>query len=115
MTKIHEVEQAAQQMLNAMREFIDESSNIAWEPADGFFTIVARAVLRRQFETLGVISDLVRAGQGYAVGPLLRPACEELIWIKYLFDIPEEEAEQLVVCLASLWPAPLHWYQRECE
>ena len=102
MTQIDEVEQAIRQMLDAMRKYVDESSNISWKPADGYFVIVTRAVLRRQFETLGVISDLVRAGQGYAVGPLLRPACEELIWIKYLVGIPRDAAEQLVVYLASI-------------
>lgn len=60
-----------------------------------------RAILRRQFDSLEVISQLVAEKKGYAACPLLRPACEELMWITYLSGIGHDKSEELLRCPAS--------------
>ena len=58
------------------------------------------SILCRQFEILEVISQLAAQGKGYAAAPLLRPACEEVIWTKYLRTIPPSRANRLLYCIA---------------
>ena len=101
MPAIDDVQLAVDRMLDAMREYVDEASNTTWSPSDGFLFLIVRAILRRQFEALEAIAGLVKGGKAYVAGPLLRPACEELIWTKYLLQIPQETAERLVVTVAS--------------
>jgi hypothetical protein len=84
-----------------MRPFVDAASDLAWNPSDGFLRIVRMAILRKQFDSLEVISKLVAEEKGYAAGPLLRPACEELIWIKYLASVAPDDAEEVVNCVGT--------------
>lgn len=89
-----------QSALDAMRPFVEAASDLAPMEVKGFLPVVRRAVLRRQFDSLEAISHLVDSERGYAAPPLLRPSCEELIWISYLASIPENEAETLIRCKA---------------
>lgn len=89
-----------QAALDAMRPFVENASHIGPGEFQGFLSVVLRAVLRRQFDSLEAISHLVAAGRGHAAPTLLRPSCEELIWISYLVTIPEKEAEKLIRCKA---------------
>ena len=47
--------------------------------------------------------------------PLLRPSCEELIWISYLASIPAKEAEKLIRCKAVSEVRELHKAQRAAD
>ena len=89
-----------QSALEVMRSYVDAASEISPSEFQGlrFLTVVRRAVLRRQFDSLEAISHLVFAGRGHAAPPLLRPSCDELIWVSYLDHIDESDAEELVRC-----------------
>ncbi len=97
-TDVQALQQEVQQFLDIVGEDVEARNTMSWVPSDGYLPVVFRAILRRQFEGLQVISDLVASGHGFAAGPLLRPSCEEFIWAKYLVQIPTDEAQQLVYC-----------------
>ena len=86
-------------LLTLAQDEIEENSGMTWEASDGYLIFAPKAIVRRQFEHLQAISQLVSIGYGSAAGPLLRPSCEELIWAKYLQSIPQSEAEELFACL----------------
>src|ERR1700687_323014 len=89
-------------VLQSMRSFVETASDMAWSASDGFLPIIRRAILRRQFDSLEGIAHLVAEKRGYAAAPLLRPACEELIWIKYMVGITPDDSEELLRCVASV-------------
>jgi hypothetical protein len=64
--------------------------------------LIERAVLRKQYDCLSVITDLVKSDRGYAGAPLLRAACEELMWIRYMRNVEPELREPLLVALTKL-------------
>ena len=99
MAQVDDLQKDVQQILDSMRTYVEESCDLSWTDKDGFLTIVRRSILRRQFDSLEVISHLVKEGKGFAAGPLLRPACEEFIWTKYLGSISSDAAEELVICI----------------
>lgn len=101
MPDVEALQNNVQEVLDSMRSFVETASDLPWSPSDGFLPIVRRAILRRQFDSLEAISHLVAEQKGYAAGPLLRPACEELIWIKYLAGIGHDDSEELLKCVAS--------------
>ena len=101
MLQVDNLQTNVQTILESMRGCIATASDLSWNPSEGFLTIIQRSVLRRQFDSLEVISDLVSERKGYAAGPLLRPACEELIWTKYLDSIPPSFSEKLIICIAD--------------
>ena len=80
MRHIDNLQKDVQFVLDSIRPFIEAVSNQKWSKKNGFLQIVRCAVIVRQYEMLEVISNLVQKNMGYAAGPLLRPACEELIW-----------------------------------
>ena len=90
------LQKEVKQFLDIIEAYMETNSEIQWKPQDRYLPIVFRAVIRRQFDRLQAISKVVDVGIGYASGPLLRPACEEFIWIRYLTQIPRIEAQQLV-------------------
>ena len=99
-TDVNALQGEVHQFLEIFESYVESNSQMTWYPSDGFLPVVFRAILRRQFESLQAISQLVATGDGFVAGPLLRSACEELIWVKYLTNIPTEQAEQLVVYFA---------------
>ena len=101
MTQVDDLQKNVQQILDSMRTFVEKSCDLSWKLSDGFLVLVLRSILRRQFDSLEVISHLVKEGKGFAAGPLLRPACEELIWMKYLISIPSDAAEELIICIGN--------------
>jgi len=101
MPDVEALQNNVQGVLDSMRSFVETASDLPWNPSDGFLPIVRRAILRRQFDSLEAISHLVAEKKGYAAGPLLRPACEELIWIKYLAGIGHDDSEELLKCVAT--------------
>jgi hypothetical protein len=96
-------------LTTSVRTFLDESqglveasSDVEWQPQEGFTSIIYRTVLRRQFDCLRAIVELVSRGHGHAATTLLRPSCEELIWVKYLRSIDPTHAEKLILNFAAL-------------
>ena len=92
-----------ERVLDLTRAYVEGTGEMEWEPDLGnyqtFSTVFAamlRGLLLRQFESLEVISDLVGKNKGSVAGPLLRPACEEFIWVKYLASIPLSDAEHIL-------------------
>ena len=88
-------------ILDLNREYIEEASELHWKHSDGVFPLIPKTILRRQFDSLEAISLLVDKGMGFAAGPVLRPSCEEFIWVKYLLSIPLPTAEGLIRCMAA--------------
>ena len=101
MNVINDMQKDVQVILDSMRTFVEATSDLKWSMKEGFLPVVRRAILVRQFDTLEVISSLVQKNKGYAAGPLLRPAYEELIWLKYLSKLPDTDAEELVILIAD--------------
>ena len=54
-------------------------------------------MLRRQFDALEAIVNLVGRGEAHSSAPLLRPACEEFLWVKYLGTLKPELREVIVL------------------
>ena len=102
MPKLDDLQKDVHLILDSMRSFVEAASDLTWSPCDGFLPIIRRAVLRKQFDSLDVVSHLVAQKRGYAAATLLRPSCEELIWIKYLAGIATTDAEELVRCTTTL-------------
>ena len=94
------LQKEVQQFINIIEPDVESYSKMTWIPSDGFLPVVFRAIIIRQFEGLQVISQTVGSGIRFSVGPLFRPACEELIWAKYLTKISKDQAEQVVVHMA---------------
>ena len=85
-----------QRILDSTRAFIEKISNFDYDPTDDALPIVCRAVLRRQFDSLEAILQMVAQEKGFLAGSFLRQTCEEFILIKYLTSIPLNSAERLV-------------------
>jgi Family of unknown function (DUF5677) len=101
LTEIDSLRQDVRSVLDALVPAVEAASRIAWRPDDGFVPLLRRAILVRQFECLKVICDLAEGHQGFAAAPLLRPSCEEIIWLKYLTSLSPRLAERLVQCLVQ--------------
>ena len=89
--------------LNLTRAYVEGTGETEWRPDLGDYqTLLAvfaaklRGLLLKQFESLEVISDLVGKNRGSVAGPLLRPMCEEFIWVKYLAGISPSDAENIL-------------------
>ena len=97
---VNDLQKDVQQVLDGMRHLVEAASDLKWHLSDGCLPLVYRSILRRQFESLDVIANLVASGSGCAAPPLIRSSCEELIWVRYLTGIARADAEQLAVCVA---------------
>ncbi len=85
------------QLLNLFRPIVDDLSKLVWKSSDGFWALLCRCVLRRQFDALEAIVDLTHRREGHSSVPLLRPACEEFLWIKYLRTLDPAIREAIVL------------------
>ena len=86
-------------ILDLTRGFIEKMSETDWKPSKGRLPIVCRTILRRQFDSLRLISRLVEDEEGFITGSFLRLMCEEFIWSKYLAEIPLADADSLIACI----------------
>jgi hypothetical protein len=93
---------AVRELLGSLSGWVEQSSKMAWIPAHGALPIVRSSIIRRQYECLGIAVDLAEKGQGFAAVGLLRPACEELLWAKYLGSIARADAERVVTLMARM-------------
>ena len=92
-----------EQVLNLTRAYVEQTGEMEWSLDRGncrthlaIFEARLRSILLKQFESLEVISELVGKNKGSVAGPLLRPACEEFIWVKYLAGIRLNDAENIL-------------------
>jgi hypothetical protein len=92
---------SVRKLLDATEPFVDAATRLKWSPVDGFLPLILRATVRRQFDCLASTVELVSVSRGYAAAPLLRPACEEFIWTKYLMKLKRETAERLIKAVAQ--------------
>ena len=102
MIDIHSLNTDFQTLLSAVRPWVETRSVLQWRRGDPVLHVVYSAIIRRQFDALEAVVDLVQRGRGYAAAPLLRPACEERIWCKYLRSIDPVHAEKLLMAMAHL-------------
>jgi len=89
------------ELLVSIKPWLDEVSDFAWDGSQGYLTVIRRAALRRQFDTLEVSADLVEAGRGNVAVALLRASCEELLWLRYFEGMDEADGIQLVNCMIA--------------
>lgn len=100
MSRNDQLRTAVTEVLHALDPLIQSASRLSWKPADGFTPLIRSAILRRQYECLSVAVDLVDKDLGFAAVALLRPACEEFLWTKYLTSLATADAENLLVLMA---------------
>ena len=93
------------QLLDVFRPIVDDLSTLVWKASDGFWLLLCRCVLRRQFDALEAIVNLAHRREGHSSVPLLRPACEEFLWIKYLRTLDPEirEAKSVLAFDSPMW------------
>lgn len=92
-------------LLSATKRFVNAASAYEWNPIEGheaFRQVMFRAILGKQHESLENINELVASHRGYVAVTLLRPMCEELIWVNYLVSLSEEDAGLLLSALAPI-------------
>jgi Family of unknown function (DUF5677) len=90
---------ATRKLLSAISKWQRDLSILSWDESQGFLPILRRSILCRQIDSLTVAVDLVESRQGYAAVSLLRPACEELMWLRYFNSVPAGDARILADCL----------------
>jgi hypothetical protein len=67
--------EAGKGFIRMCKPVVDSISTLEWKTSMGFWTILCRCVMRRQYDALESIVDSVERGQGHSAVPLLRPAC----------------------------------------
>lgn len=66
------------------------------------FRFVGRAIALRQNTALHAAVALALADLGHAALPMVRPACDELIWVTYLGGLTREQREPLIIAWESV-------------
>lgn len=91
-------------LLRIFSSVVDSVSTLKkWRrQSEVWWKIILRSVLRREYESMETIVNLVERGEGHSCVPLLRPACEELLWIKFLRKINKKDRELIVQAKAVL-------------
>lgn len=79
------------------KPLVDSILTLEWKTSMCFWTVLCRCVVRRQYDALESIVESVERGQGHSTVPLLRPACEEYLWIKFLRTIDENSRETIIL------------------
>jgi hypothetical protein len=95
-----ELQKAVKEFLLVTTPITDHISHIEWKESDGLVPVIFRAVLKRQCESLSSVVEMSGTERGYSAVSLLRPACEELIWIRYLKHIGLKDANELLRLMA---------------
>src|SRR5580704_10649495 len=92
-------------LLKVSREFIEGASVYEWQEGEADEVqrqLILRSILRKQFESLDAIAKLSSQKQGHISVSLLRPMCEELIWLEYLLSMSPEDAELLLLSMGRI-------------
>ncbi len=66
--------------------------------------IATSYVLRRQQEALEATLQLARAGLGHLTVSFIRPALDELLWMSFLKDQDQAQAQKLMIAMGQ-WDA----------
>lgn len=89
------------QLLASMADWMTLVTNFDWDGSNGYLKIIRRSALLRQFDSLQIMAELAESNRGYAAVSLLRPSCEELLWLRYLKSITESDGIELIDYLVS--------------
>jgi len=73
MTQTDDPRENISQLLLVFSPIIDDVSRLTWKTCDGFWSLLCRCVLRRQFDALKAIVNLTHRREGHSSVPLLRP------------------------------------------
>jgi len=103
----HEIEEivvGADSLAAGIRKyFIAKLADVAMSQFHGDLSgHVARFVLERQTEALRSAVVLARGSSGHLALPFVRLACEERIWVSYLFSLEREPRDQLLLLMSML-------------
>jgi hypothetical protein len=90
---------AVREILDITRASLERLSTFEWESHLPIVHVICRAAACRQYEALRAALCLVDNNHGECAVPLLRPAIEEGLWLRYLESIPREDAESLLTCI----------------
>lgn len=101
MSRKNELRLAVAETLQLLGPVVEHTSKLQWSPKNGMLPLIRSAMLRRQYECLSIAVDLVDKSQGFAAVALLRPACEEYLWAKYLISLKPSDAEDLLVLMGQ--------------
>lgn len=87
---------AAQRVLETVEDFVDAiCSDVVFNESSHFnVSLLLRCVARKTQESLMSITGLVDRQQAYYATPLLRPMCEELIFVRFMKTLPRKEADE---------------------
>jgi hypothetical protein len=88
-------------LLEGVQPVVEGASHLHWSRDLPILPAIRRAILRRQYDSLEAVTYLVDARRWYAAVTLLRPACEERIWLAYLRVVETSVAEQLLLCVGQ--------------
>jgi hypothetical protein len=94
--------EAASLFLAGTQGLVDDLRELRWDAHQPLAPVLSRAVICRQHDYLAVAAGLARERRGWAIVPLLRPACEELVWLAVLADVKPEARERILKALATL-------------
>ncbi len=97
---VSELQKAVKEFLLETTPITEHISYVEWKESDGLVPVIFRAVLKRQYESLSSVVGMSSSERGYSAVSLLRPACEELIWIKYLKHVGLKDANELLRLMA---------------
>ena len=95
------VQQHIQEVLDILREDIRANCSGPWDRSSGYLPLMFRSVIRRQFDSMESMLSLASIGRGFDCAPLVRPSCEEKIWIKYLLSIDRNIADRVLLCMGK--------------
>lgn len=88
-------------LLVSVAPVIDAIRRAPWT-VEQVFDLVARAIAVRQSDALASVVRMCRDGRGVSALSLVRPACEELIWLSYLQTLPLEVANRILALKGRL-------------
>ena len=89
-------------LIDTMLPLVEPTKSHEWTgpSEDQYFAFLQRSAVIRQWEALHAMIVLAESQSGHFGVTLLRPAYEELVWIKYLLSVPDD-ANQLVLLMAG--------------
>lgn len=92
-----------EELISIFEPVIDKASRFEWQiMRDGIVPVVIVGALRRQFDSLRAILVLANGGFEDKGVALLRPACEEYLWLKYMKSLRPEQRECVVRAKSQL-------------
>jgi len=75
---------AVRKYIGSTVDLMNQIRTFKWEPDEGLFPIVVRAAAVRQHEFMNSVITIAAGAYPFTAVAMLRPACEELIWLRYL-------------------------------